>query len=313
MPYVTPEQITKAKEIDLLTYLQLYEPDNLVRFGSNTYCTREHDSLKISNGKWHWFSRGIGGRTALDYLIKVREYSFPQAVELLSGRVVLKPPSFCAPKPEPLKVFTLPERNTNNGRVRQYLWNRGISADLTDYCIGKGLLYESRQHHNAVFVGYDQDGTARYAALRGTRGSFKGEVPGSDKRYSFALPPQEKGAELHLFESAIDLLSYCTLCQMFGRNWQKEQLLSLGGVAKNRTKKTLPVALEHFLSGHPETKTVFLHLDNDEAGRRATLDITEKLQGPYEVLDAAPRGGKDVNDLLQLRLGLTERKEDRSR
>ena len=98
-----------------------------------------------------------------------------------------------------------------------------------------------------------------------------------------------------------------------GRNWQKEQLLSLGGVAKNRTKKTLPVALEHFLSGHPETKTVFLHLDNDEAGRRATLDITEKLQGPYEVLDAAPRGGKDVNDLLQLRLGLTERKEDRSR
>lgn len=71
--------------------------------------------------------------------------------------------------------------------------------------------------------------------------------------------------------------------------------------------------MEHFLSGHPETKTVFLHLDNDEAGRRATLDITEKLQGPYEVLDAAPRGGKDVNDLLQLRLGLTERKEDRSR
>ncbi len=196
MSYVTPEQITKAKEMDLLTYLQLYEPDNLVRFSGETYCTKEHDSLKISNGKWHWFSRGIGGRTALDYLIKVREYSFPQAVELLSGRVVLKPPSFYAPKPEPPKVFTLPERNTNNDRVRQYLWNRGISADLTDYCIGKGLLYESKRHHNAVFVGYDQDGTARYAALRGTRGSFKGEVPGSDKRYSFALPPQEKGAEL---------------------------------------------------------------------------------------------------------------------
>ena len=291
MSYVTPEQITKAKEMDLLTYLQLYEPDNLVRFSGETYCTREHDSLKISNGKWHWFSRGVGGRTALDYLIKVREYSFPQAVELLSG----------------------PERNTNHDRVRQYLWNRGISADLTDYCIGKGLLYESKRHHNAVFVGYDQDGTARYAALRGTRGSFKGEVSASDKRYSFSIPAQENSGELHLFESAIDLLSYCTLCQMFGRNWQKEQLLSLGGVAKNQTKKTLPVALEHFLSGHPETKTVFLHLDNDEAGRRATLDITEKLQGPYEVLDAAPRGGKDVNDLLQLRLGLTERKEDRSR
>lgn len=93
MPYVTPEQITKAKEMDLLTYLQLYEPDNLVRFGSNTYCTREHDSLKISNGKWHWFSRGIGGRTALDYLIKVRNYTFPKAVEMLSGGAATMPPS----------------------------------------------------------------------------------------------------------------------------------------------------------------------------------------------------------------------------
>lgn len=91
MPYVTPEQITKAKEIDLLTYLQLYEPDNLVRFGSNTYCTSEHDSLKISNGKWHWFSRGIGGRTALDYLIKVRNYTFPKAVEMLSKGAATMP------------------------------------------------------------------------------------------------------------------------------------------------------------------------------------------------------------------------------
>ena len=94
MAYVTPEQVAQAKEMDLLTYLQLYEPDNLVRFGGNTYCTREHDSLKISNGKWNWFSRGIGGRTALDYLIKVRDYTFPQAVELLSGRAANRPPSF---------------------------------------------------------------------------------------------------------------------------------------------------------------------------------------------------------------------------
>lgn len=53
MGYVTPEQITQAKELDLLTYLRSYEPDNLVHFSGNTYCTREHDSLKISNGKWN--------------------------------------------------------------------------------------------------------------------------------------------------------------------------------------------------------------------------------------------------------------------
>ncbi len=74
MPGVTKEQITKAKEWDLLSYLQAYEPEELQRCGQNEYCTRTHVSLKISNGKWCWNSRGIGGRTALDYLIKVRGY-----------------------------------------------------------------------------------------------------------------------------------------------------------------------------------------------------------------------------------------------
>ena len=51
MGYVTPEQIAQAKEWDLLTYLQRYDPHQLVHVGGSTYCTREHDSLKISNGK----------------------------------------------------------------------------------------------------------------------------------------------------------------------------------------------------------------------------------------------------------------------
>lgn len=60
MPYIAPEVITEAKRMDLLTYLREYEPGELVKFSSNTYTTRTHDSLKISNGKWMWWSRGIG-------------------------------------------------------------------------------------------------------------------------------------------------------------------------------------------------------------------------------------------------------------
>ena len=71
MAYATPEEIAKAKEMDLLTYLRNYEPGELVKVANGTYCTREHDSLKISNGKWYWFSRRIGSSTALDYLIHV--------------------------------------------------------------------------------------------------------------------------------------------------------------------------------------------------------------------------------------------------
>ena len=72
MPYYTEKQIDQARSIDLLTYLQSFEPTELVRVRGNTYCTREHDSLKISNGKWMWWSRGFGGNSALDYLIKVK-------------------------------------------------------------------------------------------------------------------------------------------------------------------------------------------------------------------------------------------------
>ena len=64
MAYYTPEQVAKAKEWDLLTYLRVFEPGELKKCGTNEYCTRTHDSLKISNGKWNWHSRGIGGGRA---------------------------------------------------------------------------------------------------------------------------------------------------------------------------------------------------------------------------------------------------------
>ena len=66
MPFIPPETIEKARQVDLLTYLRACEPDELVHISGDHYCIREHDSLKISNGKWYWFSRGFGGYNALD-------------------------------------------------------------------------------------------------------------------------------------------------------------------------------------------------------------------------------------------------------
>ena len=110
MPYIPPEVVAKAKEMDLLTYLKNYEPSELVHFGGSTYCTRTHDSLKISNGKWCWFSRGIGGRTALDYLIKVREIPFIEAVEMIVGQAAIQPPAYeRAPEKSAPKVLLLPQ------------------------------------------------------------------------------------------------------------------------------------------------------------------------------------------------------------
>ena len=157
MGYVTPEQITQAKEIDLLTYLQRYDPNQLVHVGGSTYCTREHDSLKISNGKWNWFSRGIGGRTALDYLIKVQGFSFTQAVEALMGQNFSTLPHVSQSKlkeQEPKKLL-LPQASRCATHAASYLHGRGIDYDLIDYCIQTGRLYESQPYHNVVFVGHD--------------------------------------------------------------------------------------------------------------------------------------------------------------
>ena len=182
-PYVQldPAVIEQARQMDLLSYLRAYEPNNLVRVGGSVYCTREHDSLKISNGKWFWWSRGIGGVSALDYLIKVKDYGFVEAVEALTGGAVeWTPPQ--TPKKDESKVLLLPPKNKDCNRVMQYLFGRGIDYQLIQECIADGTIYESADYHNAVFVGKDKSGMQKYAALRSTLGSpFKQDASGSDK------------------------------------------------------------------------------------------------------------------------------------
>lgn len=315
MGYVTPEQITQAKELDLLTYLQRYDPHQLVHVGGSTYCTREHDSLKISNGKWNWFSRGIGGKTALDYLIKVQGFSFTQAVEALAGQNFSPLPHVpqAQPKKQEPKVLTLPKSSRCATHMVNYLHGRGIDYDVIDYCIQTGRVYESQKYHNVVFVGRNLKGQPRYAALRGIVGDFKGEAPGSDKRYSFCIAENPSANSVHLFESAIDLLSYATLLKMKGRDWRQDALLSLAGVFKQKKEFVIPLALSQYLKDRPGTNTLYLHLDNDEVGRDAAAGIMEGLGDKYTVLDRPPPYGKDVNDLLQRKLGLTQRKEEWSR
>lgn len=131
MPYIPPEVVAKAKEMDLLTYLKNYEPGELVHFGGSTYCSRTHDSLKISNGKWCWFSRGIGGRTALDYLIKVREIPFIEAVEMIVGQAAIQPPAYeRTPEKSAPKVLLLPQSNRDATHAVRYLSGRGIDHTM---------------------------------------------------------------------------------------------------------------------------------------------------------------------------------------
>lgn len=57
----------------------------------------------------------------------------------------------------------------------------------------------------------DKQCKARYGALRSTASSYKGELTGSDKHLSFFLEGKPNAEHIHVFESAIDLLSFATL------------------------------------------------------------------------------------------------------
>ena len=305
MPYYTEKQIEQARSIDLLTYLQTYDPTELVHVRSNTYCTREHDSLKISNGKWMWWSRGFGGNSALDYLIKVKGMQFMDAMKILTkeGTDLHDTDAKISRKPDcdVKRKLLLPDKSETNFEVIRYLTSRGIDSDVIKACIDEGLLYESLPYHNCIFVGFDETGNAAYAFYRATTGErLMGEAAGSDKRYSFRI--DRAGSTLHVFESAIDLLSYATIMKMRTGEWRSEPMLSLGGVyapSTNNKQTKLPIALENMTQNQTQINTIALHLDNDYAGRSATRSISEQLGNKYIVRDEPPAYGKDCNDYLQ--------------
>ena len=313
MAYIKPEIVQEAKRIDLLTYLQTADPNQLVHLSGGTYCTKEHDSLKISNGKWNWFSHGFGGTTAVDYLIKVQGLPFQEAVECVLRKVAGRTMEPTPPPKQVKRELELPEANTDSSAVFRYLTGRGIDRDILRQCMAEGHIYESKKYHNAVFLGFDETGQPRYAALRGTYGDFKGEAPGSDKHYSFLLADSDSAQSVHLFECAIDALSYATLLKMTGRDWKQAPLLSLAGVYTNKQDMKLPMALGTFLEHHREVKTILLHLDNDEVGRSAAAGLQALLSGKYQVLDLPAPDGKDVNEYLVKRNPLSKSKTVPSR
>ena len=160
MPGVSREQIDAAKQMTAIEFLRRFRPNELVRSGSRgEFQLREHDSFKI-NGEtslWHWKSRDVGGRSALDYLIYVEGMKFVDAVLSLCGESPAYFPDSSQPKQE--KEFVLPPAAENKKRVFAYLIRRGISREVIEACVRAGILYESADYHNAEGTNKELPGT----------------------------------------------------------------------------------------------------------------------------------------------------------
>lgn len=307
MAGVTEDQVSQARAIDLLSYLQSREPQELKADGPGRYTTASHGSLVISNGKWRWNSQGIGGVSALDYLIMVRGMGFVSAVETLVGEraadiPVIKPKDYEQPK---RWTFYPPRQQKYANGAVSYLQGRGISPDVIRQCIQAGILYESQyynpksEHHNApicVFAGKNEQGEIKFAAMRGLDSDFKQDKAGSDKLYNFCIPAKDvRSRQLAVFEAPIDALSHATLQQRDKWQWDGFRL-SLGGTSN--------VALIAFLERNPQITRITLHLDSDVPGIKAARKIkaelaTDKRFSHIKVSVNPPRKGKDYNAMLQ--------------
>lgn len=277
---------------------------------------RSHDSFKI-NGEssvWHWKSRGIGGKSALDYLIYVEGVRFVDAVRLLCE----ESPAYTEPAHESIErerpPFALPAAAPNNDRIVQYLLGRGVSIPVISYCMEQGILYESTPYHNCVLVGKDENGQPKYAALRGTYQygrPFKAEASGSDKRYGFCIPPTAESDTVAVFEAAIDAMAEMTLAGSAADKYR----LSLGGIyVPEQTHTIKPLAaLEEFLRRHPHVVRMELCLDNDPPGRMATAALAEHYGKRYAVAVRLPQlDGADYGDLAQMAMRQKALKRERA-
>ena len=288
--FYTQEQIDRANRADIADFLRT-QGETLERAG-NEYRWKRHDSLTVRENKWYRHSQSKGGGP-IDFVMEFYGRSFTEAVQLLTGELGEGKPEQTAPPP--LSDFRLPPRSPDPGQVKRYLTEaRRIDEDVTGFFLSTGDIYEEAAHHNAVFVGRDESGIPRYAHQRGTAGSFRLDVKGSDKAFNFCY--RGEGERLFVFEAPIDLLSF--LC-LFKKDWQKQSYLALGGVGEK--------ALLRFLSDRPNIKTVYLCLDSDEAGNDACSRLVKLVPEGLTVHRLVPLF-KDWNEVLQRRAEIADGK-----
>ena len=284
----TQAQIDKANAVDLEKFLRA-QGETLVRSGKE-YRWKAHDSLTVCGNKWFRHSQSKGG-LPVDFVMEFYGKSFPEAVQMLTGE-----PGEAQPEadPAPSPAFRLPLRNVTNANILNYLTQeRKLSPSLVNFFIAAGDIYEDAAHHNVVFVGRDADGHPHYASSRGIREKFRQDAAGAEKAFGFAHRGTDK--QLLVFEAPIDLLSFI---ELFPKNWQQHNYLSLGGVSGK--------ALRQFLSERPDVERVFLCLDADKAGEDACKRLVELLPDTVSVTRIQPCM-KDWNDVLVHRTEIPNR------
>ena len=303
MPYIpfTDEQKVMANSVDLPEFLRM-RGERLERVGREHKLiyydsSGKHDSITLRGSTWFDHKNQVGGG-AIKFMQEFYDMDFQTAVQELLGQTVT-PLSHSPPKAtakEEKKEFRLPEPNSDMHRVYAYLIKqRFIAPDIISHFAKQHTLYEDKEHHNAVFVGTDENGVPRQAHKRSTStfgNTFRITCEGSDTKYSFSH--FGKSEKLFVFEAPIDMMSFLTL---YPKDWQQHSYIAMNGVYEN--------AVLTALKNHSNLSEIVLCVDNDEGGIEAVDRLRDILNenGYPNVKRLAPEF-KDWNEVLKSKHGV---------
>lgn len=257
----------------------------------------KHDSITLRGSTWFDHKNQVGGG-AIKFMQEFYDMDFQTAVQELLGQTVT-PLSHSPPKSTPKeekKAFSLPEANRNMHRVYAYLIKqRFIAPDIISHFAKQHTLYEDKEHHNAVFVGTDENGIPRQAHKRSTNSfgkTFRITCEGSDTKYSFSHFGESE--KLFVFEAPIDMMSFLTL---YPQNWQQHSYIAMNGVYEN--------AVLTALKNHSNLNEIVLCVDNDEGGIEAVDRLSDILrENGYANIKRISPEFKDWNECLKAQNGV---------
>lgn len=300
--HFTDEQKERANSVDLVDFLQR-QGEKLLPSGREKRLASDH-SITVQGNRWYDHAAEQGSY-AIDLVKRLYNLSFPDAVTLLLGGEQGQPyRQHSKSEPEQRKPFVLPQAHTDMRRVFAYLIKqRCISREVLSEFARDKLVFEDGEHHNAVFVGVDENGVARHAHKKSTAtgSSFRINVEGSDPAYSFHYLSKNPNPHwLFVFEAPIDLLSYISL---HPKSWQNASYVALNGVSEKPVLKLLEL--------YPRLGHVVLCLDNDEAGLNSASRIHNTLQQRgFENVEYDISAHKDWNEDLKAVLSQEQNKQE---
>lgn len=233
-------------------------------------------SFKVDFNANLWYDFGISeGGSIIDLVMKMKQYSFIQAVRLLEEKTDF---------PRQVKTaFSSPEESV--GRMILTKANQNIAPHLEQYLKSRSISMDAaRKFLKTVYYQINGD---IYNALGFPNNAGGYELRNS--RFKGCFPPKEittfdrQTSNVNLFEGFMDYLSLLTL--------QTGQADVSAVVLNSITNLDRAVP---FLSKH---ERINAFLDNDEAGKQA-LEKLQKRNLPIVDISKRYADFKDVNDYL---------------